>query len=126
VLVTPLRIVLVEDDALIGMLLEELLAGLGHTVLTIAVNEREAVSAASLLAPDLMIVDVNLADGDGISAMRAILAKRTVPHVFMTGDASIGVPAGAITLRKPFKERHLVAALERAAPRHRAGLEEAA
>ncbi len=116
-LVNKLRILLVEDDALIGLLLEELLSALGHAVVEIAATEQAAVAAAARLSPDLMIVDVTLARGDGISAMRAILAARAMPHIFMTGARSGDLPAGSIALRKPFQERHLVAALELAAAR---------
>jgi CheY-like chemotaxis protein len=49
-----LRVLVVEDDALIVMLLSELLVGMGHDVCAIAGTEAEAVSAATRYDPDLM------------------------------------------------------------------------
>ncbi len=82
----PLRILVVEDDALIGMLLGDMLEVMGHQVCAIEATEAGAVAAAAQWAPDLMIVDVNLYEGNGISAVDQILVKGFVPHVFVTGD----------------------------------------
>ena len=106
------RILLVEDDASISTLLGELLAELGHTVCETATTEAQAVAAAARLQPSLMIVDVNLAQGDGISAMRTILQTRQVPHLFMAGAPVLDLPRDAVVLRKPFYESDLVRALE--------------
>ena len=54
---TPLRILVVEDDAMIAMLFTEMLEGMGHDVCGSVASEAEAVAAARSLAPDLMIVD---------------------------------------------------------------------
>jgi CheY-like chemotaxis protein len=50
-----LRVLVVEDDALIATLLSQLLAGMGHDVRATAATEAEAVVAASRYKPDLMI-----------------------------------------------------------------------
>jgi CheY-like chemotaxis protein len=81
-----LRIVIVEDDALIAMDLADLLIGMGYDVPAIARTETEAVAAAARCKPNLMIVDANLAEGSGVSAMRQILANGFIPHLFTTGD----------------------------------------
>jgi two-component system, response regulator PdtaR len=104
---------IVEDEAIIGMLLSDVLAKLGHTVCAVVASEAEAVAAAALHLPDLMIVDAGLAMGDGLSAVDAILATRFVPHIFITGDA-LKVrqrKPSAIVLEKPFHEQDLVAAI---------------
>lgn len=111
-----LRVLLVEDDVMIAMLLAEILAELGHTVCAIAVTEIDAVAAALRNRPDLMIVDAGLSEGDGVSAVDTILLAGFVPHVFVTGDP-LGVQAlspGAIVLQKPFFEPELIRAIERA------------
>jgi DNA-binding response OmpR family regulator len=64
-----LRVLVVEDDALIAMLLSELLAGMGHDVCATAASEAEAVIAAIRYDPDLMIVDAGLGRGSGVSAV---------------------------------------------------------
>lgn len=56
-----LRILLVEDDANIRMVLAETLEGLGHSICAMAATETEAVAAAGICTPDLMIVDIELA-----------------------------------------------------------------
>ena len=64
-----LRIVVVEDDALVGMLLAETLVEMGHEVFEIVATEAEAVAAAARHKPDLMIVDVRLREGNGVCAI---------------------------------------------------------
>ena len=111
-----LRVLVVEDDAMIAMLLAETLADLGHAVCAIAATEADAVAAAALEQPGLMIVDAGLSEGDGVSAVATILLAGFVPHVFVTGDP-LRVRAlcpGAIVLQKPFFEPELVHAIERA------------
>jgi CheY-like chemotaxis protein len=110
-----LSILIVEDEALIAMLLAEVLAGMGHEVCAIASTEAEAVAAAARHAPDLMIVDARLRDGSGVSAVSQILRDRFVPHIFITGDLS-GISAlrpGATVLEKPFAELDLFRAIAR-------------
>ncbi|MDQ2804158.1 MAG: response regulator [Pseudomonadota bacterium] len=105
------RIVLVEDDAIIATLLAEMLIALGHDVCATVTTEVDAVIAAARHAPDLMIVDVQLAPGNGVSAMRAILRNTAMPHVFITGGSRQSIPADATVLQKPFGESGLVRAL---------------
>jgi DNA-binding response OmpR family regulator len=68
-----LRVLVVEDDALIAMLLGEMFPSMGHDVCATAATEAEAVSAATRYHPDLMIVDAGLGRGSGVSAMEEIL-----------------------------------------------------
>ena len=81
-LMKALRVLVVEDDALIAMLLSELLAGMGHDVCATAASEAEAVIAATRYDPDLMIVDARLGRGSGVSAVEQILRAGPVAHVF--------------------------------------------
>jgi CheY-like chemotaxis protein len=115
-MVEGLGIVVVEDDALIAMDLADLLIGMGHTVLAIAQTEREAVAAATRCKPDLMIVDGQLAEGSGIEAMRQILARGYVPHVYMTGDPLriMGLAPDAVVIAKPFTLSALSSGIARA------------
>jgi len=112
----PRRILVVEDDALLGMLLAETLGGLGHEVCAIAATEADAVAEAARHDPNLMIVDVNLGNGSGIVAVRYILGARFIPHIFMSGDISRVREhyPDAVMLRKPFKEAVLIHAIQRA------------
>ena len=64
----PLNILLVEDDAMIGALLAEMLASLGHEIGKIQATEEGAVAAAARHKPDLIIADIQLAGGPGVPA----------------------------------------------------------
>ena len=110
----PCRILVVEDDAIIGLLLAETLASLGHDVCAVEATEAGAVAAAALHRPDLMIVDVSLADGSGIAAMKQINRAAPVPHLFMSGHTRHVAIHGAVLLTKPFRETDLVQAIGRA------------
>ncbi len=108
-----LRILVIEDDAMIGMLLAEMLAAMGHDVCAIESTEAGAVATAARCGPDLMIVDLRLHDGSGISAVDEILRTGPVPHVFVSG-AEVQPRPGAVVLRKPFRKSDLVLAMQRA------------
>lgn len=113
---TTLRILVVEDDALIGMLLGDMLEVMGHEVCAIEATEVGSVAAAARCAPNMMIVDANLQEGSGLSAVDQILRKGFVPHVFVTGDLR-GVSRlrpDAVVIAKPFTEATLSQAIARA------------
>lgn len=73
-----LRVLLVEDDLLMGMLLAEGLGEIGYEVCGIATTEADAVSIALRCKPDLVIVDARLGGGSGIAAMETIRRARAV------------------------------------------------
>jgi two-component system, response regulator PdtaR len=110
------RILVVEDEALLGMLLSEVLHGMGHDVCAVVASEDEAVAATTLHLPDLLIVDAGLAMGNGLSAVDTIVASRFVPHVFTTGNALKvkRLRPNAIVLEKPFREADLANAIMQA------------
>ena len=110
-----LRILLAEDDAMIGLLLADVLDGMGHAC-TIAATEAETVAAARHYHPDLMIVDAQLGEGSGIAAVREIVRGGPVPHLFVSGDASrvLLLQPDALVLQKPFREAELAQAIGRA------------
>jgi len=109
----PLSILLVEDDALIGSLLAEMLAALGHGTAGIQTTEEGAVAAVARSKPDLMIVDLRLAKGNGIAAVERITCAGPIPHVFMSGLGPLAAPPGAVVLTKPFREADLIRAIAR-------------
>jgi two-component system, response regulator PdtaR len=109
-----LRVLVVEDNAVIGGLLGEMLESLGHDVCAIEATEPSAVAAAARCRPQLMIVDMNLGDGSGVAAVAEIVRAGPVPHVFITGEKPQACKPGAIVLRKPFLECDLVWAIQRA------------
>lgn len=111
-----LRIVLVEDEPLIAILLEDLLQEIGHEVVATTATEADAVAAVRRVKPDLMIVDCNLQEGTGNGVVACILADGFLPHIFMTGDdiRDQRFGPGTIVLRKPFLDTALIAAIDAA------------
>jgi len=112
----PLRIMVVEDEAMVAELFAEVLEGMGHEVCAIEATEAGAVATAVRCRPDLMIVDALLGFGSGIAAVEQILRTWLVPHVFVSGDLSRirKLKPGATMLQKPFLESDLAAAIQRA------------
>jgi CheY-like chemotaxis protein len=111
-----LRILVVEDEAVIAMLLDEVLVGMGHDVCGIESTAIGAVAAAARCKPDLMIVDAQLREGSGVSAVDEILRSGFVPHVFVTGNI-LGIQAlrpNAVVIQKPYREPDLAWAMRRA------------
>ena len=112
----PLRVLVIEDDALIAMMLAEVLSDLGHRVCATAATPAEAIAGARQEGPDLLLSDVKLRNGSGIDAVEEILRSRPVPHLFMTGD-TVGLKMrlpDAIAVRKPFSAAALGKAIEKA------------
>lgn len=102
----PLRVLLVEDEALILMQMEALVEDAGHVVVASAMRCGEAIGLAQDLRPDLAFVDLNLCDGDtGLDVAKALQDMPEIMVVFVTanplrlGDDLAGA-AGVIA--KPF------------------------
>ena len=114
-MMTPLRILVVEDDLVIAQLLAELLEDLGHVVCGVETDAINAVAAAARWQPDLMIVDVGLGEASGVAAVKEILDGGFVAHVFVTGDIlrDLALGPGAILIQKPFRGPEIVAAIQR-------------
>jgi len=111
-----LRILVVEDDAVIGALLAEMLEGMGHDVCAVEATEADAVTAAARWQPDLMIVDVRLGEGSGVSAVDEIHRAGPIPHVFVSADISRlrALRPGAAIIQKPYGEADLARVMQRA------------
>jgi CheY-like chemotaxis protein len=112
----PLRVLVVEDEAMVAMMLAEVLEAMGHDICGIQATESDAVAAAARCSPDIMIVDVWLADGNGVSAVEQIRRTKFVPHVFVTGDLAMvqALRRDAVIIQKPYREPDLVQAMQRA------------
>jgi two-component system, response regulator PdtaR len=108
------RVLVVEDEPLIALLLAELLTSLGWDVCAIESCEAGAVKAATQLNPDLMIVDGQLGEECGVAAMTTILEQGFVPHFFVSGDDRRikEMMPGSIVIQKPFFELDLARAIK--------------
>ena len=111
-----LRILLVEDDAMVATVLAELLEMQGHSICAIAATEADAVAAALRFSPEMMIVDPLLRSGSGLGAVDRIQSGRNVAHVFVCGDASRmrQLRPCATVIQKPYLEHDLTCAMQRA------------
>ena len=115
------RVLVVEDELMIRMLLQDMLADLGYTLAGEAGRIEEALTLAKEGKFDIAILDVNL-NGQSISPVVEILIDRGLPFVFATGYGQRGVPEpyrNTPTLQKPFQADALAQAIEAAAPRVR-------
>jgi CheY-like chemotaxis protein len=110
-----LRVLVVEDDPMVGPLLAEVLEDLGHVVVAVEADADAAVARARACRPDLMIVDIRLGAGSGVAAVREILRDGFVPHVFVTGDLlrNLELGPGAVLIQKPYRRHDIVAAIAR-------------
>lgn len=110
------RILVVEDELMIRMLLQDMLEDLGHTLAGEAGRIDEALALAKQCEFDVAILDVNL-NGHPISPVVEILVERGLPFVFATGYGARGVPAAyrqTPTLQKPFQADALAEAIQAA------------
>jgi DNA-binding response OmpR family regulator len=103
------RILVVEDEMLIGMLLEDMLTDLGHEVASIVPRLKDAMAAVDRETYDLAILDVHLHGESAFPVAEALIAKN-VPFVFATGYGERGLPEtyrGRPVLQKPFAKDDL-------------------
>ena len=118
-----LKVLVVEDEALIRMDLAEMLTEEGYVVAGEAGDGEQALELASRLHPDLVIMDIKMPKVDGITAAAAIVEERIAPVVMLTAFSQRDLieqarDAGAMAyLVKPFARHELVPAIELAVSR---------
>lgn len=102
---TPSTLLVVEDDAIVRMLIVDVLEELEFTVIE-AADAEEALKVVENTAQviDLMMTDVGLPDMDGKELAAKVRELRpALPILFASGYAeSIDVPAGMQVIGKPF------------------------
>ena len=104
----PLRILVVEDEALILMQIETTLEAVGHHVVGTAMTAAEAIAQIETCRPELVLIDLRLADGSsGLLVAQAIRDRDGIAAAFMTANVR-QLPeemAGATAvIAKPFSE----------------------
>ena len=84
------RILIVEDQAILGMELEFVLEQAGHDVVGVAFDSRQALALAVETRPDLAVVDINLKDGrTGISVAQKMALELGVTVLFATAEPEL-------------------------------------
>jgi CheY-like chemotaxis protein len=114
------RVLVVEDESLIAMLIEDTLYDLDCTVVAVASNLQDALEKASSMDFDVAILDVNL-NGSPAFPIAERLVRRQIPFIFSTGYGLSGVPEAFGTvpvLAKPFRGGDVGRALAAAIKSH--------
>jgi CheY-like chemotaxis protein len=109
-----LKVLVVEDEALVSMLVEDMLSDLGCVVVGPAAELDEALRLAGSADIDAALLDVNLG-GRPIFPVADALRERGVPFAFASGYGEAGLSEGhrgALVLQKPFREADLRRVLE--------------
>ena len=110
------RVLIIEDESLVAMLLETVLEDLGCTPIGPAATVDEGLRLIENHDPDAALLDVNVAGHQVFPAAEALKAKG-VPFVFSTGYGEGGLPdewRGHPTIQKPFTEATVRTALMKA------------
>jgi len=113
-------VMIIEDEAIIAMDIESIVAEMGHRVTGIARTRDEAVTLGRADVPDLILADIQLADNssgiDAVNDLLAELGQRPVifitafPERLLTGDK----PEPAFLISKPYTEDQVVSAVSQA------------
>jgi CheY-like chemotaxis protein len=107
---------LVEDEALIRMMVAGMIEELGQTVAAEAGNIADALNLAQSAQFRVALLDINLA-GHRIDPVAEIIERRGLPFIFSSGYGAKGLPAKFYdrpVLQKPFLIERLVEAIEAA------------
>ena len=123
----PVRILIVEDEAIVAMDIQARLEQRGYAIAGMAATGEDAIRLAAQARPDLVLMDIRLrGEMDGITAASQIRERFRLPVIFLTAHAEettlqrakVAEPFGYIL--KPFEERELHTLIEMALYKHRA------
>lgn len=106
-------VLLVEDEPIVAMLVEDMLAGLGAQVVGPAAQLTEAIDLATSAQFDVAVLDVKLG-GDSSAKVAEMLRERAIPYVLATGFDNPALGSGAPVLQKPYLQEDLERVLEQA------------
>lgn len=112
------RVLVIEDESMVSMLLQDTLADIGCEVIGIASRFADAIEKAKSLSFDVAILDVNL-NGEQTIPIAEMLAERGLAFVFATGYGAASLPASLRSVpvvQKPFHQRDLERVLRAALP----------
>lgn len=100
---------IIESEFFTGQVIEDSLCLLGYTSFAIAVDEEQAIAAATERCPDLITADVQLIEGCGIGAVQSICQEKPIPVLYITALALLVRErcAEAVIIQKPFSVSEL-------------------
>lgn len=114
------RVLIIEDESLIAMDLQDIVAAQGHTVSGIARTRPDALALGTQTRPDLILADIQLADhSSGVDAVNDLLAQvGAIPVIFITAFPEFLLtgekPEPAFLITKPFTEAQVHSAVSQA------------
>jgi CheY-like chemotaxis protein len=109
-----LRVLLVEDEIMVALLVETMLTELGHRVVGPIARLDQGLDAAQGEMLDVAVLDVNINGGEAYP-IADVLSARGIPFVFVTGYGQGGLRPGyghCRTVAKPYLSKDLQAAIE--------------
>ena len=111
-----MRILIVEDEALIALMLTDSLENGGHSVMGPASTVAEALNLCKTERPELALLDVNLRDGSsGVDVARALFERWGVLSIFASGQMMEARQARDVALgyiRKPYEVQTVLRGVE--------------
>jgi signal transduction histidine kinase len=126
---SPVKILIVEDELLIAKGLARKLEKLGYEVVSIVSSGQAALDRIEEVSPDLILMDIVIkGDMDGIETTEKIREKYNIPVIYVTAYADDSTLARAEEtgsygyLLKPFKEREVHATIKMALKKHQENL----
>lgn len=111
-----LRVLIVEDEALIQLMLQDTLEDMGFVVHGVCTTVEQALIAAATAGFDVAILDVDLNEHQ-ITPVSKMLCERGIPFVFSTGSGAAGIPDGFghyPLVEKPYSNLDLQVSLDKA------------
>ena len=87
------RILIVDDEAALQNMLKEILAQAGYETVS-ALTCAQALEQFRAAAPDAVLLDVNLPDGDGFDFCRAVKGECGIPVIFLTAKPTSSFQSG--------------------------------
>jgi DNA-binding NarL/FixJ family response regulator len=88
----PIRVLIVDDDSTFRAMIGAVLTAHGYEIAGEARGLAEARTAISQLAPDAVLLDVNLPDGDGITFAADLMLTDATPRLLLTSSDPTAAP----------------------------------
>jgi len=113
-----MKILIVEDDALIALFIKEAVERLGHTLLAVFDRAEDVLASLQEQRPDVVLMDIEIKGNvDGIQCAKALQIKHDIPSIFVTSHQQSEVIQEAMDVKplgfliKPIQESHIEASL---------------
>lgn len=120
-----MRVLIGDDEPDAAHVLSMMVESLGHDVAGIAFDGRDAVAQAEALDPNLLFLNFKMPRLDGLAATRAIMMRRPLPIILVTGSQDADLIQGAVEagvmgyLVKPVDRKELAPSIAVAMARFR-------